>query len=48
MHPRVLKKLTDVVSKLLSTVFKILWLSGIVPCDWKKGYTTPILMKVRK
>jgi len=42
MHPRVLKELAEVVAKPLPIIFQKLWLSGEVPCDWKKGHVTPI------
>jgi len=37
MHPRVLRKMADVVVEPLSTIFENSWLSGEVPSDWKKG-----------
>ena len=37
MHPRVLKKLADVVTKMHSMLFVKSWQSGEVPDDRKKG-----------
>ena len=48
MHPRVQKKLTDVVIKALSSIFEKSWLLGEVLGDWKKGNITPTFKKVRK
>ena len=45
MHPRVLKDLAEVVAEPLSIIFKMSWLSGEVPDDWRKGPVTPILRK---
>ena len=41
MHPRVLKRMADVVSKPLSVVFEKLWLSAEVLGDWKKETSLP-------
>ena len=42
VHPRVLKKLAEVVAEPLSIIFEKSWLSGEVPDDWRKGLVTPI------
>ena len=47
MHPRVLKKLADIVTKPLSLIFDKSWLSGEVPGDWKKSTVTLICKKGR-
>lgn len=48
MHPRVLKKLAEMVAEPLSMIFEKSWLSGEVPGDWKKGHVTSIYKKGSK
>jgi len=48
MHPRVLRKLADGVTKPLSMIFEKLCQSGEVPGEWKKGSITPILRRVKR
>ena len=46
IHPRILKEMADVVAKPPSIIFENSWLSGEVPCDWKKRETLlPFLRK---
>jgi len=45
MHPRVLRKLADVVTKTLSMLFEKSWQSGEVPGDWIKGNIISIFNK---
>lgn len=48
MHPRVLKRLGNVIAKLLPIIFKRPWQLGEVPSDWKKANITHILKKGKK
>jgi len=45
IHPRVLKKLVDVLAKPLSTIDQQSWLTGEVPIDWKLANVMPIYKK---
>jgi len=47
MHPRLLRELTSVISKLLLMIFERSWLSSKVPGDWeKKAIEHPFLRKI--
>ena len=48
MHPRVLRKLADIVDNPLSVISNRSWHSGEVPVDWRKGNIVPIFEKGRK
>ena len=48
LHPRVLKELADVLTKLLSMIYLKSWLTGEVPLDWRVANVTPIYKKGRK
>ncbi|KAK4816201.1 hypothetical protein QYF61_012666 [Mycteria americana] len=45
IHPRVLKKLADVLTKPLSIIYQQSWLTGEVPADWRLANVTPIFKK---
>jgi len=42
IHPRVLKKLVDVLVKPLSIIYQQSWLTGEVPVDWTSANVMPI------
>ncbi|KFV78519.1 RNA-directed DNA polymerase from mobile element jockey, partial [Struthio camelus australis] len=48
MHPRVLRKLADIIARPLSIIFERSWRSGEVPEDWKKASVTPAFQKGKK
>ena len=48
MHPRVLRKLANVIAKPLSMRFERSWQSGEVPGKWEKGHFVPMFKKGRK
>uniref|UniRef100_A0A8C3H626 Reverse transcriptase domain-containing protein n=1 Tax=Chrysemys picta bellii TaxID=8478 RepID=A0A8C3H626_CHRPI len=48
LHPRVLKKLADVIAEPLAIIFENSWRSGEVPDDWKKANVAPIFKKGKK
>ncbi|KAK4823010.1 hypothetical protein QYF61_024812 [Mycteria americana] len=48
IHPRVLKELADVLTKLLSIISQQSWLTGEVPVDWRLANVRPICKKGRK
>jgi len=48
MHPRVLRKLADVIAESLSIIFERPWRTGEVPEDWRKANVTPIFKKGKK
>ncbi|KFV94548.1 hypothetical protein N327_11702, partial [Fulmarus glacialis] len=45
IHPRGLKKLVEVLTKPLSTIYQQSWLTREVPVDWKLANVTPIYKK---
>jgi len=47
MHPRVLRKLADVIAEPLSIIFerRRSWRTGEVPEDWRKANVTPVFKK---
>ncbi|KAK4818853.1 hypothetical protein QYF61_020072 [Mycteria americana] len=45
VHPRVLKELAEVLTKLLSIIYQQSWLTGEVPADWRLANVTPIFKK---
>jgi len=48
IHPSVLRKLSDVIVRPLSTVFQKSWRLGVIPEDWKKANVIPIYKEVLK
>ncbi|CAM4681894.1 unnamed protein product [Lepidochelys kempii] len=48
LHPRVLKKLADVIAEPFAIIFENSWRSGEVPDDWKKANVVPIFKKGKK
>ncbi|KFV90887.1 hypothetical protein N327_12948, partial [Fulmarus glacialis] len=48
MHPRVLKELSEVITKHLSILYQLCWLTGEVPVDWRLVNVTPIYKKGQK
>ncbi|CAM4533257.1 unnamed protein product [Lepidochelys olivacea] len=45
LHPRVLKKLADVIAEPLAIIFENSWRSGVVTDNWKKANVVPIFRK---
>lgn len=45
MHPRTLRKLTDIVAKVLSMIFEESWNPGDLPSYQRKGSITFIFKK---
>ncbi|KAK4814043.1 hypothetical protein QYF61_006060 [Mycteria americana] len=45
IHPRVLRELVEVLTKLLSILYQQSWLTGEVPVDWRLANVTPIYKK---
>ncbi|GAB0203692.1 mitochondrial enolase superfamily member 1 [Grus japonensis] len=48
IHPRVLRKLAEALTKPLSIIYQQFWLTGEVPVDWRLANVMPIYMKGRK
>ncbi|KAK4813305.1 LOW QUALITY PROTEIN: hypothetical protein QYF61_023456 [Mycteria americana] len=48
IHPRVLRELAEVLTKLLSILYQQSWLTGEVPVDWRSANVTPIYKKGQK
>lgn len=48
VHPRVLKDLTEELTKLLSLIYWHSWLTGEVPVAWRSANVTPIYKKAWK
>ena len=48
LYPRVLRELSAVVAKLLSSILQQSWLTGDVSADWRLANVMPIFKKGRK
>ncbi|KFO06870.1 hypothetical protein N312_03050, partial [Balearica regulorum gibbericeps] len=48
IHPRVDRKLAEVLTKPLSIIYQQSWLTGEVPIDWKLANVPPIYKKGQK
>jgi len=48
MHPRVLRKLAEVIAGLLSIIFERSWRTGEVPEDWRIANVTLVFKKGKK
>jgi len=48
MHPRVLRKPSDVIAEPFSIIFERSWRTGEVPEDWRKANITPVFKKGKK
>ncbi|KAK4817544.1 hypothetical protein QYF61_019501 [Mycteria americana] len=48
IHPRVLRELAEVLTKLLSILYQQSWLTGEVAVDWRLANVTPIFKKGQK
>ncbi|GAB0178697.1 mitochondrial enolase superfamily member 1 [Grus japonensis] len=48
IHPRVLRELIEVLTKTLSVICQLSWLTGEVSLDWRLANVTPIYKKGQK
>ncbi|KAK4814697.1 LOW QUALITY PROTEIN: hypothetical protein QYF61_025523 [Mycteria americana] len=48
IHPRVLRELVEVLTKLLSILYQQSWLTGEVPVDWRLASVMPTYKKGQK
>ncbi|KFV70918.1 hypothetical protein N307_04242, partial [Dryobates pubescens] len=48
MHPRVLRKLAEVIARPLFIIFGKSWQTGNVPGHWRRANTTPVFKKGKK
>jgi len=48
IHPRVLRELSEELTKPLSIIYQQSWLTGEVPDNWRLASVTPIYTKGRK